>query len=323
MNNWHYYNIHNLLKVKTNFIGYLPDSFLSKRPLKNPDIIFSLQKKLDFSKKNSYFQIAPGLFYNPKDDSVFSHIRMLGFEISWRLKNLSSKTTKVFFNKAYKNLVKIPIATVHPINDYLKFILQIKLITEGYSFILGGAFKPVSSNFAIIISSCGGMGKTTTVLELVKKIKGSFLSDDTVIVSRKKVYPYPAKINIRQFGSPILSFNKSTPVEKVFAQKKIFLQAVPTKYIFFLEKSKENKIKTITASNALKKILAINRKTLPYQSERSILAYLYQNPSFNINAIVGKEEKILSSFLKNVKALQLRATKASYYPKLIADFLNE
>jgi len=316
------YDIHGLLKINSNFIGFTPDYFLIDNKPKDLDIILRMEKKVEIPKEINYSQIAPGLFYDGHDKSVVSTFRICGFNTTWRLKSLLDNPTEVFVSKAYKDIVRMPISTVHPLNDYIKFILQIKLILKNYSFLLGGGIKPMNTDFAIIISSCGGMGKTTAVINLVKQLGGNFLSDDTVIISKEGVYSYPTHLRIRKFGSLLLGYNEDVPFNKILPKETIARGPYPVKYIFFLERSDKNGVFLIDSTSALNRIISINRKTIPYLSERTILAYFYSISPFSLNKIMEREEKILKDFLEHLDCYVVKCKHPDYYVRLIADIIN-
>jgi hypothetical protein len=280
---------------------------------------YLVQNKIAFP-KGRYRQIAPGLFYFPNKNCVYSSFTLLGIQLSWKVENLEKNNAKVTVSRAYKKLVKMPIASIYPLGDLIKFVEQIKLVLKGSSFLLGGAVR-LDNNKGLIVSSCGGMGKTTTILELAKSLRSGFLSDDTIIIKGKKIYPYREDIKIKTFGPVWLKKIKTVKVEEMFAKNQIIKKPVIAKYLFFLERGKRNIVQPIKSKDALKKVLTIMRKTFPYQAERAILGYFYANPNFDLNKIIKKEEKILSGFLKGIKCYTVTAKKAEDYHKLILGIL--
>ncbi|MCM8770298.1 MAG: hypothetical protein NC936_00305 [Candidatus Omnitrophica bacterium] len=316
------YNIHGILKVNSNFKGILPDCFLTNKELENPDIILRLVKKVEVSSDRRIIQIAPGLFYDEGNDLVVSLFNLGGFNMGWTLKGLLKERTEVFVSSAYRRFVQMPVSTVHPLNDYIKFILQIRLILKGYSFLLGGSFRPKNSDYAAVISSSGGMGKTTTILNLIKKTGAEFLSDDTSIISKDKVYSYPSPLRKRVFGSLILGYCRNIPVEKILLPNVIRKDSLNARFIFFLERSRKNEILLIDSISALNKIISINRKIIPYSTERSILGYFYKENQYNINNLIKKEEDILKSFLGNLKCYLIRAAHLYSYIDLITEVIK-
>lgn len=317
------YDIHGVLKINTNFTDCVPDYFLVKKKLENVDIIFRLVKNIEISPASNYSQIAPGLFYSDKDDSVISKFRIFGLNFSWKLKGLLSNPTIVYFTNAYKNLVPMPMSTVYPINDYIKFILHLKLLFKGYSCLIGACLKTKNRDSAIIISSCGGMGKSTTLLNLFKKIKGKYYSDDTLIISKDKICSYPTKIRVRKFGFAILHYIKNIPVNQCFSEEDIAKESVSPDKIFFLEKSNRNNILKINSDCAVRKALIINRKIIPYFMERSILAYSYYNPLFNLYEIMKKEEEILIKFFSKLDCYILQCREPKYWTEMALDIITQ
>lgn len=317
---YYYYNIHGLLKVKSNF-NCIPNYFLVKNRLEDIDIILELVEDIETTFTYGYSQIAPGLFCSSREDSVISKFRILGLNFSWKLKGLLNNPTTVYFTKAYKDLVLMPISTIYPINDYIKFILHIKLLFKGYGFLIAACFKPEDSKSAILISSCGGMGKSTTILNLFKKNKDKYYSDDTLIISKDKIYSYPTNISVRKFGCTILHYIKKVPVTQYFSPNDIAKEGISPGKIFFLEKGIKNDILKISSDCAIKKALTINRKIIPYNMERSILGYFYYNPLFDLYGVMKQEEDMLKAFLGNLDCYILQCKDPKYWTEMILDVI--
>jgi hypothetical protein len=318
------YNIHDILKISSDSADYFPDYFLTTEKFNEPDIILrSIEPVKTLFPESKPTQIAHGLYLLEDSDFVNSTFSIFRATVNWNLKRLSGKPTEISFDRSYRlfsKILKFPISSVFTTEAYIKFILHLKLILKNHTFLIGGCFKPDKSNGAIILSAMGTMGKTRTTLDMFKKIGGKYLSDDTVIVNRKgQVLSYPSPIRLRKFNFAMLYTEAYVSPQQMFDSTSIEKEPSDVEAIYLLERGDKDEIISIEPEEALIKLLAISRKLLPYYMERTILAYSYMNPSFDLYEIMHKEEKILADFLKQKECYTLRCKydDPSRYTKLI------
>ena len=245
----------------------------------------------------------------------------------WAIKKLMDGQSELFITRGYEQLshfIKMPVGNFVPIKSFIEKIVHLKLLLSGYSFLVGSCFEPDNYNGAIVLTSQGGVGKTTTILKLMSALKGKFLSDDKIIINKDgTIYAYPEKIRIRRNGFPFGGIDRyQSPMEKFGTRIKVTPSKV--KVIFFLERASRREILKIDPEQAIDKLLAINGKILPYFSERTILAYSYISPSFRIREIMQEESNIIRNFVNNSDCYILRDNleQKSLYIDLMNSILN-
>ena len=326
----YHYNIHDLLEVKSSFDDYISKCFLSHTDTPAPDVILKVANSNDLFDSDHYLQIAPGLFYSDEQDSIVSTFKLLNLKFSWKLKGLSARPTEISLSPAYeavsRRLLKVPVSTVFPVYHYIKLVLQLQLLSKDRAFIIGSCFKPSKSKESLILSASGSMGKTRTVLDLVEQIGGEFLSDDTLIVDKDKILAYPTPVRVRKRGWEVLSREKYISEASLLDTCGTWQKPQTVGGLFFLESGAPvSGICHISHEQALNRLLAINRKTLPYYMERTVLAYAYMNPSFSLNKLMQKEEDILNCFLKDVDCFTLRCEgdDKRQYTRMLHDLIQE
>lgn len=324
------YNIHNLLTIVSDFNCYIPSYFKTPSELNNPDIILHRKKvNVDKESKSTVTTIAPNLYLQHDLQLVASCYNLASIKARWALRNLVNQPTEVYLSSSYtkisKKILKIPISTVFPADSYVQMIMHIKFLLKDHTFLIGASFQPNDSNSAILISSMGGMGKTTTLLNSLKNVNGNFLSDDMVIINKNGiVYSYPKPIRIRQLKVGPLSVEKYLPPDNVIGASSI-INSSRIGTVCILERGKKNEIKPINRKEAESKLLAITRKLLPYYIERTVLAYSYMDASFNLIKIMQKEVEIIRNFIKHSNPYILRCNyqDSNSYTKLLKELLYE
>lgn len=326
---YRHYNINGLLTLDSNFDFNILDYFFSKSiKSKNPDIILNLSKTgMPDISGVKFTQIAPGLEYSEEKDLVVSTVNLLGLKAKLSMRKLLDGPTEVYVDQRYrllsKTLLKMPISTAFPYHAFIQMIIQLKLLITGHTFLIGGCFEP-SNNSALIISSMGGMGKTSTVFETLKKMGGRYLSDDMVIIDKNgQVYSYPKPIRIRKLSIPPMSLETYVPPTQILDRKNRIKKASNIKTICLLEHKGRNEIKPIDHKEALRKILLITRKLLPYYTERTILAYSYMNKSFTLYNLMKTESDIISQFIEHADCYSLSSGSLESTVDLIRSLTNE
>ncbi len=324
------YNIHGLLEIVSDFDCYVPNYFLTTTKYSNPDIILNYSKTGAPSVLNSRFtQIAPNLHVLNNERLVVSSISISKLKATWSIRNVLERPTEVYLNRTYrllsKTLLTNPISTAFPDHAYIQMIMHVKLLYKNHTFLVGACFEPSEGTSAILISSMGGMGKTLTLLELLKEIKSSYLSDDMVIVNKDgTVFSYPKPIRLRRINISPLALETYVPPAQVIGSTPIARRSqIGT--ICLLEHGIKNEIQKLDREEALTKLLAITRKLLPYYMERTLLAYSYMDSSFNLDDLRRTETEIIRQFLShaNIYTLKSSSSNPSSYVKLLKDLQHE
>jgi len=323
------YDIHGLLKISSYSPVFIPNYFRSTLTCDQQDIILRLRKGREDPDQN-FTQIASGLYYKKDERLVVSSVRIFGVTISWSLKQLWETPTEIALSREYeilsKTLLKMPISTVFPIQAYVQHVLHLKLLSKNHTFLVGGCFEPNDNSPAIIISSMGEMGKTTTTLKALREVGGKYLGDDMTIINKDgTIYAYPKPLRSRRFNTPLISVESHVPPIQVLGSQAMIKKVSKVGAVCLLERGKRDEVKLINREEALGKLLAISRKLLPYHMERTVLAYLYMDNSQNLSEVMQKETRVLRNFLKHADCyvLTCRHKDPTYYIKSLRAIADE
>jgi hypothetical protein len=187
------FNIHNLVKVKldgTNkgYLRYLSQDysyFKTDKPI-DPDIDIIVS---NFTPDNSDCYVINRKYW-VKKDYLFCEDRHK--VVRWKvcLKDLAKKKVTVHFSGGKFGEVFL--------RDYiLEPLIGLKLAAKGASLLHASGIAIDNKGF--IFPACKGVGKTSTMLNLVGK--GTFLGNDKVIVTNDgSVYSYPTFVHIFSYN---------------------------------------------------------------------------------------------------------------------------
>lgn len=321
------YNIHDILLVESALPGYIPRFFTQEKRAVNAGKSYDLLIRHLESLPSSLVEVASSTYRDSNESSIIYSTRFGGIRIAWSLKDLEGKTTEVKISKGYhiwSKLIGIPVGGILPLEIYLKVILHLKLLSKGYAFIIAGCVIPSNSDSAILVAAPNAMGKTSVVMEFVRRQKAKLVADDTVIVdsSRNMVlsYPQPVRIRARLNCDSLPLMRKYVAPETMFNMD--YLARADT--LFFLERAVDNAVEEMSYEAATARLTAINRKILSYQSENTIIWYTGSNPSFGLASLADREWHILSEFLRGKKFFVIRYKgPPSYAVELVKEALNE
>jgi hypothetical protein len=292
------YNIHGLLGFRiigndAKTLRYIDTEYglfrVSK--LTNPDLTVIIGK---FKPKvrgcfiiNSKYHIRKNFFYCRDSYKVAKWIV--------QIEGLESKRTVVRFDGNIFSPFFLCLYIIEP-------LLRLKMAKRGFTFLHASGVS--DGKTATIFAACKGVGKTLTMINLIRK-GGIFLSDDFIILSRNgTVYSYPvavhlfghnlkqcpfllSKLSVRDKMMIMLKnliyiltrgyaqFQHSIKIQDIFASAKIG-SSYPLKTLVFLIKTKKAKIeiKKIPLQKLIKQLMAVIKFNTFYFSDY-LMAYTY------------------------------------------------
>jgi len=197
-----YYNVHNILKIKTNISTFIPDYFRDDH-IDNPDLEFIVTKLPEFNipmKQTGVF------WHGISDDDKSLYIRYkLPYGNARLVFTDLEGQTKVHFTKGYYKYGKL--------NDLFERIFFIKLLQRGYALIHSASIA--RDDKAYLITALRDTGKTSTVLSLLEH-GFKFMSDDLTIVSPDGyAYCFPEPVSLSSFTIPGIINKKPSPTDKI------------------------------------------------------------------------------------------------------------
>jgi hypothetical protein len=186
-------------------------------------------------------------------------------------------------------------------------ITHLKLIQKNLTFLVGACFAPDDSG-ATVISSMGGMGKTSLVFKILKETGGKFLSDDMVIVNEAgQLFAYPKPVRTRHVSIPPLDLETYRQPEILLGSRDKIKETSKIRNVVFLERTSQAGLESISVDEALNKLILINRKLLPYHMERSLITYSYMDSAMSINNFLAREVEILKGFIENANCYIIKS----------------
>ncbi|MCX6744393.1 MAG: hypothetical protein NTX82_02620 [Candidatus Parcubacteria bacterium] len=317
-----HYNIYNFLNVMSNIKGLFPSTFITDAN-NYSDLNISIDKTIIHSLlKQEATEIMPGIYVLKGGSKILAQFKILGITIAI-LATFHGEQIALQFSPSFYQLsriiLKMPIASLFPLEHFVKLITQILLLKKKYSFIIAAGLM-TKSHQSILLSSFGGIGKTTTCLKLFDSAADySLLGDDTLITDGQKIWSYPKNFRLRKLGNVFFSLEKNISPEQQFPGKKIGGVAWP-KYLFLLEKGPANTVQPITAAQASVKFLAIQNKILNLYAERIILASSHQN-LLDLPLLMERQKQIVEQLVTQTHNFIVQARQAHDFNRLITNQL--
>lgn len=189
-----YYNIHNLLKIKIitshrGFFDYIDRefSFFKTGKISNPDITVVIE---DFVPSLSHTSIINHKYFI-RDNFLYCKDSYKVVKWKVQIEGIDSKNTSIKFHGNYFSKSFLVSYIIEP-------LIRFKLEKKGYTFIHSSAIS--NGKESILFFACKGVGKTSTILNLIEK-GFLYMSDDFTILSNKGfVYSYPTTIHMFSYN---------------------------------------------------------------------------------------------------------------------------
>jgi hypothetical protein len=94
----------------------------------------------------------------------------------------------------------------------LSFLIELILLTKGYSLIHAAAAKYKGKNY--LFPAFGGVGKTTTISAIIYS-GGKLFGDDMNIINERKILSYPSDFSIYPYHLDILKIENGFRIDKI------------------------------------------------------------------------------------------------------------
>ena len=316
------YSIHDIIKIKSNFLWKkLPNYFLVDK-IDKPDITMTIKN----INTNSERLTPLGLRIQKGNDFIIHSPRILG-NPKLKIKNLhdETKTTEIELTKNYKKIFDLYGSTVgsNVLSDILSSILQIELIQRGYAIIHSACVSKDGSS--ILISAWSDTGKTTTSMSMIND-SFNFMSDDLTIINEDGIsYCFPQEIRKNIFNpfEKIPFLNRVRLSKEIDISDKIVDRSIIDK-LFFLEKKDTNEVVEINRRETLRKLFISTASTLDFSSNEVIMACSYLDSRINIDNLYEKNRRIVDRMLEAVDCFfEVRTIDSRMFSKLILNKLYD
>lgn len=298
------YNIHDLIRVRTNFLvdNFLPSTFLVTGASK-PDIELYLENsKVDTS---GLIPLGIRLFY---DESTFVHKCRFFLDTHLKIED-GDETTVIKFNRLYKLFRK-------PLYYFMAF-LQMKLLDKGFSLIHSACVA--KNGKGLMFSASSDTGKTTTALHFVIDSGYNLLGDDMVITNGKNIFSFPLplrKTTLKPFETiPLLRRLKREKIINVAWEE----EATPEK-IFFLVSGRKNELAKVNKNDILRKINIMTESACPlFPFPTGVMLGYYFVRNTDLKKYLETREKIVSRLVNGCETWIAVAKESQMFYKLIKE----
>jgi hypothetical protein len=321
------YNIHNLIKIKSNIDIELPYIF-KVEDVVNPDLTLHIGDFNDLGKEDAYY-------YDYKLGPLCSK-----FFVS----DIFGKT-KLFYKSPFGSY-----RIRSPIRKYLiglvHTIIRWKFLKKNFALFYSACLEKGGEGILIIGPS--GSGKTITSISLVNNYGFDYLSDDATIIGKDGMaFCYPSKMKIGPHHikthkidlkykekiemtlrrillkiSPLESYLSGFLSKDVYRIMKNVRVKRQTKIerIFLLEGG-NGKIQEVDNETVIKKILNYNLAwVLP--NIVPLMRYTFHDPYFYLGDLIAVRDKITRDLVKNSRCF-IVSDKSENYDKIIAKALRK
>ena len=339
MQNYEYLIKPNVTKINSNkaYIPYFSfgDHFhRSVNQVKPYTVEMSVYVENDLVRPENLFQTFQSCRGCDGIDAVY-YERRLGMGITAKMyaENLL-RGGKVLANSSYYKYVRAKIDNAYPIGVHLADFLILNLLQRGYAPLHSAAIS--SKDTGMLIVGPPDSGKSlTTILALRQGF--SYLSEDVTFVDENNVYanPYTSTFvhnnksrNLRDILFGVLPFTSyffespRTSVRDLVKNVEIDEKA-EVKKIFILDQAKGESAQRLSASEALRRILIINRNEFSWYKNPIVLAYSYFNSSLDLRKLMQIEEHIINSLIEKADCFLIKSSNPKNYINMIQDILRK
>ncbi|MFC2072791.1 hypothetical protein ACFLUU_08900 [Chloroflexota bacterium] len=237
------------------------------------------------------------------------------------LKGLRHNPT-ITVNTSYNKFVRIRTNLLFPFGTFVRDVLSTQLLMQDYGAIHGAACG--ISNEGILIIGLPGIGKSTVLFDVLKQ-GFQYITEDMMLVDSDgylhscpgaSSFAYDIRRTEARYQTSKMEFlsNKwKTLLAKT--QLSIFLDwpymdilsffpqvepitHVKPRYIFILAKGNRH-IGKLSAAEAVRMLIAVNRHTFAYQENDLLFEYSLLNPWLNLSELMQTEERLLGKIVNS------------------------
>lgn len=241
-------------------------------------------------------------------------------------------------NKTYHRLGRITVGNAHSVGWLLRDLTNIQLLLNGKSLLHAAGLS--HGDRATILVGLSNTGKTTTVIDLVRRHNAKFFGDDLIVVDKEGVYPCPLTLanispemlptrpqQIFQLARRALPFYENFgPVQAPVSVADFLgneMIAAPTKIseILFLKQGARNQVLDISPIEATQLLLASNRTEFTYAASPVFCAADYLH-NFAITEQAESSERQLLSDIANTSSCKLVIGNQAEFRRATEDSLQ-
>lgn len=252
-------------------------------------------------------------------------------------------------NRSYYNAT-LSFQTRFNLYNLLTAVLSIRLLLHGHKLQFGGCIS--RDRRGVLLPAFSDIGKTTTVLKLVREGEAQYLSDDATIVSpsgealcmptvvrpkelrddgvswrAKTTRPAVSEIYerfrmIHPFGVMLPSVPRDPSAYTIGINPSAVVRRVRVSSICFLEWG-GNESREIGFQTALNKLWALDLYEPTWMSNTLVAAYGYAKPDLDFGELLVKEAEITRKFTESVGRFHVLTRRGKDFSEPILAHLRE
>ncbi len=260
----------------------------------------------------------------------------MGTKLRLLVKNLQGEIPEIYTNSRYLKHIRWRFNNLHSPGYILTDMVCALLLMRNLCAIHCSAFSIGSATVAIIAPP--DTGKTLATMRAIFDHQASFISEDLAITDGENIFACPWTSTFRYYDELSMSrlmalrmkLIKLIPVVEIMpfpgtrktidtyiGQDRIVEQSKIT-HVAILAR-REGGVKIIDKNAALEMVSNLNRYEFFYRKSPMLTAYSYFNPEFNSEALVKKEQEILSSLVNRSECILVQSKDPTKFADLIID----
>lgn len=234
--------------------------------------------------------------------------------------------------------------------NLLTALLSIRLLLHDYKLQLGGCIS--KNGRGVLLPAFSDIGKTTTVLKLVREGEAQYLSDDATIVSpsgqalclptvvrpkelrddgvswrAKTAKPAVTRLSerfkmIHPFGVMLPSAPRNPSAYTIGISPSSVVKRIRVSLICFLEWG-GSESREIGFQTALNKLWALNLRERTWISNPFVAAYGYARPDLDFGGLLVKEAEVTRKFTESVGRFHVLTHRGKDFSEAILAHLRE
>jgi len=278
-------------------------------------------------------------FWGQKDGKViyYEHPILPGIKAKL-LMDMSSNVYSITVNTAYYRLSKYRFENVWPPGQHLTNLITIKLLQYNVLTLHSASFSDKKTGGGYLVLGASNTGKSFTTFAALKK-GYQYHSEDLTILDKNYIYTSPLisaqssmlpdknlflKYNL--LVNRLTGLNTLIPRIKTMSSFRRFFSQYGSTYrsklykIFILERGNDA-ISRLSASEAARKILILNRMELLYAGDHLFLAYSYFNNTFDMEKMVMIEKELIRQCVDKAECFLVKSNFPDRYINLIDDII--
>jgi hypothetical protein len=292
------------------------------------DDVFPADKEEKIKGKFHYFSANPG-----EHTIYYERNYFFGARLRYKI-NVEKNDVKVVVGKTYFEKVKHRVMNLHSMSYILTDVVAGLLLMNGYTTLHCSAVNLVENNRSVILFAPPNTGKTLSSMMICKNYNANFIAEDFAITDGVDVYAVPWTSTFRLYDEvneskvekainkvtsvvpalELVKLTKNQAIDTYIGGDRILMRSKATDVVV-LERGDSSV--TYDKSDALRKLLTLNRYEFNYHKAPFMVVLSYFNPDFSIEFMYECERKIIGKLLDNTDYLCVTDMNAMNYSDIV------